>query len=229
MPQVKATPTSGQISGARVVPLNIETAKQLGGGARGRTLALIYRQLCYWSKYAKWRGSRNRKFFYKSQRELAEELGYSEKTINRAIKALRELGLVVVEKLHKRYWRQTFFYYLPHSPFAAADAPQPAREPVAAPAAPVSAAPSGGSSSTTTKPSSRNAVSALGAAEATAKSIRAKGSGGFGQNVRIQHKKNNPLIKQSLQAVVERCNAIGESMKNEQGGGIFGEAIPAGL
>ena len=124
---------------------------------------------------------------------------------------------MVVEKLHKRYWRQTFFYYLPHSPFAAADAPQPAREPAAAPAAPASAAPSGGSSSTTTKPSSRNAVSALGAAEATAKSIRAKGSGGFGQNVRIQHKKNNPLIKQSLQAVVERCNAIGESMKNEQG------------
>ena len=217
MPQVKATPTSGQISGARVVPLNIETAKQLGGGARGRTLALIYRQLCYWSKYAKWRGSRNRKFFYKSQRELAEELGYSEKTINRAIKALRELGLVVVEKLHKRYWRQTFFYYLPHSPFAAADAPQPAREPAAAPAAPAS----GGSSSTTTKPSSRNAVSALGAAEATAKSIRAKGSGGFGQNVRIQHKKNTPLIKQSLQAVVERCNAIGESMKNEQEGSMI--------
>ena len=84
----KATPVRGQSSGARVVPLNIETAKQLGGGARGRTLALIYRQLCYWSKYAKWRGSRNRKFFYKAQRELAEELGYSEKTISRAIKAL---------------------------------------------------------------------------------------------------------------------------------------------
>tara|TARA_B100000927_G_C16446494_1_gene461999 strand:- start:461 stop:1117 length:657 start_codon:yes stop_codon:yes gene_type:complete len=213
MPKAKATPPGGQFSGARVVPLNIETAKQLGGGARGRTLALIYRQLCYWSKYAKWRGSRNRKFFYKSQRELAEELGYSEKTINRAIKALRELGLVVVEKLHKRYWRQTFFYYLPHSPFAAADAPQPAREP-AAPA-------SGGSSSTTTKPSSRSALSALGAAEATAKSIRARGSGGFGQNVRIQHKKNTPLIKQSLQAVVERCNAIGESMKNEQEGSMI--------
>ena len=74
----KATPVKGQISGARVVPLHIETAKQLGGGARGRTLALIYRQLCYWSKYAKWKGSRGRKFFYKSQKELAAELGYSE-------------------------------------------------------------------------------------------------------------------------------------------------------
>jgi DNA-binding transcriptional regulator YhcF (GntR family) len=225
MPKAKATPSGGQFSGARVVPLNIETAKQLGGGARGRTLALIYRQLCYWSKYAKWRGSRNRKFFYKAQRELAEELGYSEKTINRAIKALRELGLVVVEKLHKRYWRQTFFYYLPHSPFAAADAPPAPPEPAAdAPA------PDGGEScSTTTKPSSRDAVSALGAAAATAKSIRSRGSGGFGQNVRIQHKKNTPLIKQSLQAVVERCNAIGESMKNEQEGSMIRGASLATL
>ena len=234
MPKAKATPTRGQFSGARVVPLNIETAKQLGGGARGRTLALIYRQLCYWSKYAKWRGSKNRKFFYKSQRELAEELGYSEKTINRAIKALRELGLVVVEKLHQRYWRQTFFYYLPHSPFAAADTPAPeAAASPSQPAADASGAASGAagdeSSSTTTKPSSRSAVSALKAAAATATSIRARGQGGFGQNVRIQHKKNTPFIKQSLQAVVERCNAIGESMKNEQGGGIFGEAKPATL
>tara|TARA_S200002703_G_C3801312_1_gene247667 strand:- start:29 stop:733 length:705 start_codon:yes stop_codon:yes gene_type:complete len=226
MPQAKATPARGQFSGARVVPLNIETAKQLGGGARGRTLAIIYRQLSYWSKYAKWRGSRNRKFFYKSQRELAEELGYSEKTIYRAIKALRELGLVVVEKLHAKYWRQTFFYYLPHSPFAAADAPPP--EAAAAPSQPqpdASGAASGGaatrSSSTTTKPSSRNAVNALGAAAATAKSIRARGQGGFGQNVCIQHKKNTPFIKQSLQAVVERCNAIGESMKNEQEGTLI--------
>lgn len=30
----------GQSSGARVVPLNIETAKQLGGGARGEHLHL---------------------------------------------------------------------------------------------------------------------------------------------------------------------------------------------
>ena len=121
---------------------------------------------------------------------------------------------------------------MPHSPFAAADAPAPvAAASPSQPAADASGAASGAagdeSSSTTTKPSSRSAVSALGAAAATAKSIRARGQGGFGQNVRIQHKKNTPFIKQSLQAVVERCNAIGESMKNEQGGGIFGEAKPA--
>ena len=98
-PNPKSTPPGGSISRVRVVPLHIETAKQFGGGAKGRTLALIYRQLCYWSKYAKWKGPNGKRFFYKSQKELSEELGYSEKTINRAIKALRELGLVVVEQL----------------------------------------------------------------------------------------------------------------------------------
>jgi DNA-binding MarR family transcriptional regulator len=204
----KATPRVAASSGARVVPLHIETARQLGGGARGRTLALIYRQLCYWSKYAKWRGSKNRKFFYKSQKELAAELGYSEKTINRAIKALRELGLVVVEKLHAHYWRQVFFYYLPHSPFAAADAPEEVADaPVSTPdPAPAPVA------STTTKPNSRNALSA---AAATAASIRARGGAGFGQNVRIQQKKDNPLIKQTLQSVVERCEMMRQRMMNE--------------
>jgi biotin operon repressor len=217
MPREKATPSGGSISAARVVPLHIETAKQLGGGARGRTLALIYRQLCYWSKYAKWRGPNNKKFFYKSQKELAAELGYSEKTINRAIKALRELGLVVVEKLHKHYWRQVFFYYLPQSPFAAMDAPQAAPEAPVRPPAPAPAA----TTTTTTNPNSRNAFTAArAAAEATAKSIRMRGGRGFGQNVRIQQREYNPLIKQSLQAVVERCNAIGQHLKQEQEGAV---------
>jgi DNA-binding MarR family transcriptional regulator len=214
----KATPPRGQISGARVVPYQPETAKRFGGGARGRTLAIIYRQLCYWSKYAKWKGKNGKKFFYKSQRELADELGYSEKTINRAIKALRELGLVVVEQLHKRFWRQVYFYYLPHSPFAAAE-PTPSAPAEPAPQPPVSAPVV--SCSTTTKPSSLNAAAAPGgavhpAATAAAASIKARGGGGFGQNVRIQQREYKPLIKQSLQAVVERCYAMGEYLKQEQ-------------
>jgi DNA-binding transcriptional regulator YhcF (GntR family) len=222
-----ATPPKGQFSGARVVPLHIETARQLGGGARGRTLALIYRQLSYWSKYAKWTGSRGRKFFYKSQKELAAELGYSEKTINRAIKALKELGLVVVEKLHQRYWKQVSFYYLPHSPFAAAEPTPRAAEPL-----PPVSAPS--SFSTTTKPSSLSApapgagsaaAASAGvhpAAAATAASIRKGGGIGFSQNVRIQQKKDNPLIKQTLQPLVERCEAMRQRMikMNQQEGGI---------
>jgi hypothetical protein len=221
MPAQKASARRAQISGARVVPYQPETAKRFGGGARGRTLAIIYRQLSYWSKYAKWKGTGGKRFFYKSQKELAEELGYSEKTINRAIKALRELGLVVVEKLHKRYWRQVNFYFLPHSPFATAEpttTTTPERS-VSAPTAPV-----GGSFSTTTKPSSlatpeaRSAVHPAG--RATATSIRARSGGGFGQNVRIQHKNTNPLIKQTLQSVVERCYMMAERMKNEQNEGV---------
>jgi len=217
MTEAKSSARRAQISSARVVPYQPETAKRFGGGARGRTLAIIYRQLVYWSRFSKWKGKNGKKMFYKSQKELAEELGYSEKTINRAIKALRELGLVVVEQLHKKYWRQVFFYYIPHSPFAAAAAPASA-PPEPSVCAPV---PVQSSCSTTTNPSSLNAPAASGgavhpAATAVAASIKTRGGVGFGQNVRIQHKNTNPLIKQSLQSVVERCYAIAERIKNEQ-------------
>ena len=222
MTEAKSSARRAQISGARVVPYSPETAKQFGGGARGRTLSIIYRQLSYWSKFAKWKGKNGKKMFYKSQRELADELGYSEKTINRAIKALRELGLVVVEKLHSRYWRQVFFYYLPHSPFAAAE-PTPTKQEPRPSAAPPMSAPTAAASdfSTTTKPSSLNASGGAGrpvhpAALASATSIRARGGAGFVQNVPFQDTKINPHIKQTLPVVVERCYAIADRMKEEQ-------------
>ena len=216
-----AVPLSAALKpSSRTIPYHPETAAALGGGARGRTLAIIYRQLAYWSKYAKWKGSGGRKFFYKSQKELAGELGYSEKTINRAIKALKELGLIIVEKLHKTYWRQVFFYYLPQSPHRSTEKPpeplvriDAAVAATAAPEAPVRPAPPA-----TEAP--RPPVDAVRAAAATAASIRTRGSGGFGQNVRIQQREYKPLIKQSLQAVVERCFQIGERMKEEQENGF---------
>ena len=216
-----AVPLSAALKpSSRTIPYHPETAAALGGGARGRTLAIIYRQLAYWSKYAKWKGSGGRKFFYKSQKELAGELGYSEKTINRAIKALKELGLIIVEKLHKTYWRQVFFYYLPQSPHRSTEKPpeplvriDAAVAATAAPEAPVRPAPPA-----TEAP--RPPVDAVRAAAATAASIRTRGSGGFGQNVRIQQREYQPLIKQSLQAVVERCFQIGERMKEEQENGF---------
>ena len=216
-----AVPLSAALKpSSRTIPYHPETAAALGGGARGRTLAIIYRQLAYWSKYAKWKGSGGRKFFYKSQKELAGELGYSEKTINRAIKALKELGLIIVEKLHKTYWRQVFFYYLPQSPHRSTEKPpeplvriDAAVAATAAPEAPVRPAPPA-----TAAP--RLPVDAVRAAAATAASIRTRGSGGFGQNVRIQQREYQPLIKQSLQAVVERCFQIGERMKEEQENGF---------
>ena len=100
----------------RSIPLDVNTARELGGGARGRTLALIYRQLCYWSKYAKWRGSGGRKFFYKSQKELAAETGYSEKTINRVKKYAPEnvtfLGFLKKTELIGYYKTSKFYLQL---------------------------------------------------------------------------------------------------------------------
>jgi hypothetical protein len=209
----------------RTIPYHPETAAALGGGARGRTLAIIYRQLCYWSKYAKWKGSGGKKFFYKSQQELAGELGYSEKTINRAIKALRELGLVIVEKLHKTYWKQVFFYYLPHSPHRASTAaPVGGTAPVSAPrastpapAAPAAVPPTGAAVDAPPTASTRPAAaSGKLAGLATAASIRTRGAGGFGQNVRIQQREYKPLIKQTLGTIVERCNEIALRMQQEQ-------------
>jgi hypothetical protein len=232
MPSIKSSTLEVPISAAlksststRTIPYHPETAAALGGGARGRTLAIIYRQLCYWSKYAKWKGTGGRKVFFKSQKELAGELGYSEKTINRAIKALRELGLVIVEKLHKSYWKQVFFYYLPHSPHrASTGAPVGRTAPVSAPRASASTRPApaeavlptGASVDAPPAASTRPAASGKLAGLATAASIRTRGSGGFGQNVRIKQREYKPFIKQTLGTIVERCNEIALRMKQEQ-------------
>jgi len=96
----------------RKVPLDITFAeKKIGKGAFGRTCSLVYSQMKYWWKYAKWNYD-NKIWFYKSQKELAEELGMSEKTVWRALKKLRELGLLLVAKHHSKFWRQVYFYHL---------------------------------------------------------------------------------------------------------------------
>jgi hypothetical protein len=72
--------------------------------------------MLYWSRYAKHRFEK-KLYFWKSQKELSEETGFSEKQVNRALKALVDLGLLVREKFHRRFWRQVYFYYVPVSPF----------------------------------------------------------------------------------------------------------------
>ena len=90
-------PSSGK-SISRKVPLDIDVSQEVfGGGAFARTCSIVYSQLKYWWKYAKHQYDK-KMWFYKSQRELGEELGMSEKTIWRAIRRLRELGLILVEK-----------------------------------------------------------------------------------------------------------------------------------
>jgi len=108
------TPTikSSSKSVSRRVPLDIDFATQkIGKGAFARTCSIVYSQLKYWWRYAKHQYD-GKYWFYKSQRELAEELGMSEKTIWRAIKRLRELDLVMVQKHHQHYWKQVYFYHL---------------------------------------------------------------------------------------------------------------------
>ena len=94
------------------MPLDVDFAtEKIGKGAFGRTCSIVYSQLKYWFKYSKHKFD-GKYWFYKSMRELGDELGMSEKTIWRVIKRLRELGLILVEKHHQHYWKQVFFYHL---------------------------------------------------------------------------------------------------------------------
>lgn len=121
---------------SRVVPLDIDFAYQkIGKGAFARTVSIVYSQLKYWWSYAKW-NINNKIWFYKSQRELSDELGMSEKTIWRAIKRLKELGLLLVEKHHKQFWKQVYFYHLTFIPkVTGAGASLPKTKPVSTTAA----------------------------------------------------------------------------------------------
>ena len=224
----KASALGAQISGARVVPLHTETARLLGGGAQGRTLALIYAQLSYWSKYAKWKGSNNRKFFYKSARELSGELGYSIKTIQRAIKRLKELGFIVVERLHKHFYRQVNFYYLPHSPYAAAE-PVEAETPVAA-AAPRRAPeprrrPESVSAPTPTThrviatgvSASTGSAAAHPAAMVMTSSMRARDTRQESQNVLIKQQDYIHSKKHTFEAILAKCLKISDEMRQNNG------------
>lgn len=124
-----SSPSSGK-SVSRRVPLDIDASKAVfGGGAFARTCSIVYSQLKYWWRYAKHQYD-NKMWFYKSQRELGEELGMSEKTIWRAIRRLRELGLVLVEKHQKQFYRQVYFYHLCYTPShnTATGASQPERK-----------------------------------------------------------------------------------------------------
>ena len=81
----------------------------------GRCLSIVFSRMLYWSKYAKWRYN-GKLFYWKNQTELSQETSFSVKQINRALKVLVELGLLVREKFQKHYYRQVYFYHIPSSP-----------------------------------------------------------------------------------------------------------------
>ena len=80
----------------------------------GRCLSIVASRMIYWSRYAKHR-FQGKLWYWKNQTELSEETGFSVKQINRALKVLVELGIVIREKFHKHYYRQVYFYHIPSS------------------------------------------------------------------------------------------------------------------
>ena len=81
----------------------------------GRCLSIVASRMIYWSRYAKHR-FQGKLWYWKNQTELSEETGFSIKQINRALKVLVELGIIIREKFHKHYYRQVYFYHIPSSP-----------------------------------------------------------------------------------------------------------------
>ena len=81
----------------------------------GRCLSIVFSRMLHWSRYAKWRYN-GKLFYWKNQTEISEETGFSIKQVNRALKVLVELGLLVREKFQKHYYRQVYFYHIPASP-----------------------------------------------------------------------------------------------------------------
>ena len=169
----------------------------------GTLLSLVDQRLSFWARYAKHKHN-GKRYFWKSTEELGNEIKYSRKQVERAIKVLLELGMIIREKLNKRNWKQVYYYFLPHSPHTA-EIEAPIK-----PAVPFT-------SQQFHQPQR----------EADKKSSSPKGFGSVqssGTGRGRQMEKNVPIkaieelhINKTLEALVERCNAMGRR-KPEQGG-----------
>ena len=188
----------------------MEAVKPENSLVSGRLLSLLYTRLHFWSKYATHK-HKNKRFFYKSIKELGEELGYSAKQISRALFALLELGLIIREKLAKHRYFQVWFYHLPKSTHTAEIEPPVVREQVRADRG----APAREQSiHTTTTP-----TNAPTAAHVSNQSIQAEGSVGRSQNVPfISKDKSNK--KNTLKTIVDKCLFYGR-FGIEEGQGIM--------
>ena len=200
----------------------------------GRLLTLLYARLTYWSRYAKW-VHKGRRYFWKSISELSSELFYSEKQVSRGLKALEELGMIKREQLNKHNWKRQYFYYLPKSVHTAeAEAPEPttATRSISTSRSSsrfVGEGGSGGGQASVATTSQTALTEASGReqeapAEMTAASTGAdastpnhqphQASGGSIRTMR-QHRsghfdgvnniRNNPLLTNHLQTIVEKC------------------------
>jgi hypothetical protein len=90
----------------------------------GRCLSIVFSRMLYWSKYARHR-HKGKLFYWKNQTELSRETGFSIKQINRALKILVEMGMIIREKIMKHRYFQCYFYHIPVSPFTKEIPPRP--------------------------------------------------------------------------------------------------------
>ena len=165
----------------------------------GRLLSICYSRLLFWSKYGKTIHNRKR-YFWKSIRELAEEIQASTKQVERALIVLVELGLVLREKLQKHNYRQVWFYHLPKSPFTAGL--EPAAE---TPTRSTSIRASNSTPAIEPTHMDRDGFIALPAPNQSRQTVSPVKQV---QNVCIKQKKYN--IKNTLQTIVEKCLFYGQ-------------------
>jgi hypothetical protein len=195
----------------------------------GRCLSIVFSRMLYWSRFARHR-HQGKLFYWKNQTELSEETFFSVKTINRALKILVEMGLLVREKIMKHRYFQCYFYHIPVSPFTkeipshqqttrstssrrstsgssvhqrfhSNSAPSRSNQQTAS-ASPAAGAPAPGASPP------------ISIAPSAVVSTRKIGGGrGFGKKNGKCPIHSTPIstsIKHTLKSVVERCNLIGK-------------------
>jgi len=199
----------------------------------GRCLSIVASRMIYWSRYAQHR-FQGKLWYWKNQTELSEETGFSIKQINRALKVLVELGIIIREKFQKHYYRQVYFYHIPSSPYTkelkassrtsrnpssgstrssrSSSGHQPQRQfhsrsggaVARAEAVVITSVPAASGAPAT-------GVSAGSAGPKTTRTIhQSKGFGSIGPKCPNVSIKSPTSIKQSLLSIVEKCKSYGD-------------------
>jgi len=202
-----------------------------------RCLSIVFSRMLYWSRFAK-HIYNGKLFYWKNQTELSQETLFSVKQINRALKILVEMGLIIREKIMKHRYFQCYFYHIPVSPFTKELPPRPKqttgstrttsrRSTTSGSGVPqrfhsntsgsnqqehqtiiTSGVPPTGGSGAPC--ASPPSSTALGAGAPTRRIGGGRGFGKKNEKCPIHSIKNPTSIKHTLKSVVERCNLIGK-------------------
>ena len=203
----------------------------------GRCLSIVFSRMLYWSRFAKHK-FKGKLFYWKNQAELSKETFFSIKQINRALKVLVEMGLIIREKIMKHRYFQCYFYHIPVSPFTKELPPRP-KQTIGNSRTPSRSNTSSGSGvpqrfHSNTRGSNQKEYQTLPTAgiapaggsgvpyasppistapSAVVSTRKISGGRGFGkknEKCPIHSIKNPTSIKHSLESIVSRCNLIGK-------------------